>query len=116
MSDDTTKATYDTAVRSFDHAALANLPAYHRLREALDAIAHEAKDVSLSDFLEAVQDMALTTPYGDTCDCASADSSYLPTWPHKVDRDGDWLNCAYRCGRCGCEWTCGYSVNVMHWM
>ena len=116
MNTDATDITYESTVRSFDHGALADLEGYARLREAMDAVAKTAKGVTLAEFLAAVQDMALTAPYADTCDCATADANYGATWPHKVDRAGDWLTCAYRCGRCGREWTCGYTVRLMDWM
>lgn len=107
--------TYGSTVRSFDHSAVAGLGAYHRLREALNDIARDTEDVSLKEFLEAVRDAALTTPYADSCECVSGFATYPPSWPHKVDRADDWLTCHYRCSWCHREWTCGYSVDAMAW-
>lgn len=114
MSND--KITYESAVRSFDHTTLAGLEGYHGLREALNEIAKTAEGVTLAELLEAVRDIALTTPYADSCECVTENVTYPPTWPHKVERNDDWLTCSYRCPHCGREWTCGYSVNVMHWL
>jgi DNA-directed RNA polymerase subunit M/transcription elongation factor TFIIS len=116
ISDANEPLTYQRAVRTFDHAALAGLEAYPKLREALNEIAKTADNVNLAYLLTAVQDMVLTTPYADTCECGQLDATYPPTWPYKVDREDDWLTCSYRCGRCGRTWTCGYSVAVMDWL
>lgn len=110
-----TEITYESTVRSFDHGSLAGLAAYHRLREDLNEIAAVAECVTLGELLEAVRDMALTTPYADSCECTIGDATYPPTWPHKVDRKGSWLTCSYRCPRCRREWTCGYSVEARAW-
>lgn len=115
MNDETTEITYETAVRTFDHTAVASLGAYHRLREALNDIARDADGVSLGDLLEAVRDAALTTPYADSCECVSGFATYPPAWPHRVDRINDWLTCHYRCPWCHREWTCGYAVDAMAW-
>lgn len=107
--------SYETAVRSFDHTPLADLKTYPALRKALNDISTEAHDVAnLAEFLDAVRDMALTAPYADSCDCSTKDDP--PAWPHKVDRDRDWLRCGYRCDRCSREWTCGYSVDLPRWL
>jgi hypothetical protein len=111
----TAKTTYRTAVRSFDHQALATIAAYPALRQALSDFGNEAGHVSLADFLDAVRDMALTAPYGDSCqhckDPSADDGTYMQmAWPHAVDRKGDWLRCTYLCPRCSATWTCGYSV------
>ena len=105
--------TYLNLGRSFDHRELADLPAYARLRQVIDDLAHEAEEreprVTLEKWLEAFQDMALTAPYGDCCErCGQT------AWPHAVERQGDWLNGTYRCASCRCEWTCGYDVMAPH--
>lgn len=119
--------TYDMAVRSFDHAPLAALPAYARLRQALSDIANEAAEqggMKLSEFLDAVRDMAATAPYGDMCmQCGKAcecppDALLLDTclahrtwWPHAAERDGGWITGTYRCSG-GHTWPCGYAINI----
>lgn len=99
--------TYRSAVRSFDHSELAGKPSYPRLREALADLANESDGMMLAPFLEAVRDMTLSAPYADHCDRCTRTCL---AWPHRVNRDGDWLTCWYRCSHCHHEWTCGYSV------
>lgn len=110
-----TETTCETTVRTFDHAAVAELGAYHRLREALNDIARDGDGITLAQLLEAVRDMALTTPYGDSCECSSGFATYPPAWPYKVDRDSEGLTCHYRCAWCHRVWTCGWSVNARSW-
>jgi hypothetical protein len=63
VSDD---ASYDTAVRTFDHELLVRGDSYQALRKALNDVARESPDgFGLKDFLAAVRDMAVTQPYGD---------------------------------------------------
>jgi hypothetical protein len=100
--------TYDEVVRDFDHSPLAGLPAYARLRQALNDLAGQAgaHDVELAVLLDAGRDITATTPYAD--DCERCDTWQ---WPHAVKRDGGWLTCSYRCP-CGHAWTCGYAANI----
>lgn len=111
--------TYETAVRSFAHEDLALLPAYHRLRQALSDLANEAAEgelAPLASFLEAVRDMALTAPYGDTCrECSRAGHDLQIFWPHSVIRTGGFIRGTYRCSN-GHTWTCGYAVDVMRYL
>lgn len=110
MNNSKPRTTYSKEVHSFDHRSLAQLHAYQALRQALSDIANEAQGVTLTDFLAAVRDMAVTAPFGDTCpNCKDA---YHMNWSHRVDRDGDWLKCTYRCHICKHVWTCGYSVDM----
>lgn len=96
---------YPEHVKTFDHTALAALPAYPALRQALNDIAEQA-DMPLDEFLGAVRDMATTTPHADCCpDCRT-----VAAWPHKVNNTDGWLQCHYRCPNCPRAWTCGYSV------
>lgn len=116
----TARVTYNSAVRSFDHTAMASLDGYPALREAINDFANQA-DASLAEVLEAVRDMVLTAPFADCCDRCRQHPDYLGpngdvgylkmAWPHAVERDGDWLRCTYRCPRCAYVWTCGYSVH-----
>jgi hypothetical protein len=129
-----TETTYITGVRSFDHGQLARYPAYSKVREALSDLANQAGHdedctMTLAGFLEAVRDMALTAPYGDTCEaCQRAclrqhprqpgedkpcDCAYGAYYPHQVQREDEWLTCYYSC-RAGHEWTCGYSVRAAY--
>lgn len=117
--------TYNNAVRSFDHSAIAGLDAYPALREALNAFANQC-GASLAEALEAVRDMVLTAPYADCCDRCRQHPDYLgpngdlgylkQAWPHAVVRDGGWLTCTYRCPRCAHTWTCGYSVHAVDYV
>jgi hypothetical protein len=130
----TKKTSYLTAVRSFDHTPLAQHPAYSRLRRALNDLANESsedKAMGLDAFLEAVRDMALTTPYGDMCqECSKqcwrehhrpleelcpAGCDTAAYWPHEVERDRDWVHGTYQCTN-GHAWTCGYAVDVMKYL
>ena len=126
--------SYLTEVRSFDHTPLAEYTAYVRLRQALSDLANEVREDSrlkLSYWLEAVRDMAVTSPYGDMCSqctkrcareherpasglcpCGAYSATY---WPHAVERDGNWMRGTYRCPN-GHEWTCGYAVDVMRYL
>jgi hypothetical protein len=86
--------TYDEAARSFDHSMLATLPAYARLRQALNDLADEAgeHDVELAVLLDAARDMTATNPL----------RRRLRALRHLamascVERDGGWLTCSYRC-------------------
>lgn len=59
------RATYRSAVRSFDHTRLASLGSYQRVRQALSDMSNEAGqqlDFTVSELLEAVADMTLTAP------------------------------------------------------
>lgn len=112
-------ATYKNAVRTFDHGQLAAIPAYHKLREALNelCLSEDAEGTTLEGLLDAVRDMALTAPFADSCphcrgDAGDAENgTYLQAaWPHAVKRKNDWLTCSYLCPRCSAAWTCGYSV------
>lgn len=113
--------TYNTAVRSFNHAKIAQLAAYPALRDALNDLCNQGEEITLAELLEAVRDMALTAPFSDCCDVCRRHPDYLrpdgdpnylvPAWPYAVERKGDWLNCKYRCPRCSHVWTCGYSVH-----
>jgi hypothetical protein len=105
-------SAYDALVRSFDHSDLAGLPAYAKFRAALNELAHQLEAVPLAVFLEAIRDMAVTTPYGDTCNAPGCDTRPL-AFPHKVERAADWLKGTYRCGDCGTVWTCGYAADFM---
>lgn len=118
--------TYDEAVRSFDHAQLASLPAYAALRQALSDLANQSESGDLGTWLAAIGDAATTTPYGDTCErCDMACKctpgapfphqcgAYRTWWPHTVERDGGWITGTYRCGR-GHAWTCGYAIDVVN--
>lgn len=97
--------TYRNALRSFDHAPLAEANTYHALRQALSDFSNESR-MPLGEFLTALRDMALTAPYADGC---RAGCMHM-TWPHAVERKGDGLQCHYRCPKCSTEWTCGYRV------
>lgn len=113
--------TYDSAVRSFNHASIARLAAYPALREALNDLCNQSAEVTLAELLDAVRDMTLTAPFADCCDVCRRHPAYLSpdgdpnylkmAWPHAVTRKGDWLSCTYRCPRCSHTWTCGYSVH-----
>lgn len=105
------RTAYRDHVRSFDHTQLANLDAYEPLREALSEIANQSQGVRLEDFLEATRDMASTTPFGDSCT-----GCYTIRYPHKVERENNWLIGTYRCSTCDREWTCGYNVDITAWM
>ena len=121
----TDRITYGTAVRSFDHAALAGLASYPALREAINDFANEA-DAPLAYVLDAIRDMVLTAPYADCCDRCRQHPDYVGpdgnadylkmAWPYVVERKGDWLRCTYRCPRCSYVWTCGYSVHSPEFM
>jgi hypothetical protein len=121
-----TAATYHEAVRDFDHASLAALPAYAALRQALSDLASQGEPVGLGTWLAAIQDAATTTPYGDTCErcdmqcrCPAAApfphpcGAFRTWWPHKLERDGGWITGTYRCGR-GHTSTCGYAIDVVN--
>jgi DNA-directed RNA polymerase subunit M/transcription elongation factor TFIIS len=102
---------YSEHVRSFDHAALASLGTYQRLRQALSDLAEEAGDegVPLDRFLEAVRDMATTTPFSDSGrECCGSE---VDAWPHRVERAGERITGTYRCPQCGHTWNCNYNVN-----
>lgn len=125
--------SYLTEVRSFDHDALSHFPAYLRLRQALSDLANEVSEeaeIKLPYWLDAMHDMALTTPYGDMCsrctkqcirehqhshaervDC----ELYSIYWPHAVTRDGNNVKGTYRCVQ-GHAWPCGYAVDVMRYL
>ena len=107
--------TYDEAVRTFDHSALAALPAYPALRQALNDLANQAPDgTKLADLLSAVRDMAATAPYADMCSsCArrGPDTEYKMCWPHAAEREDGYIRGTYRCGR-GHTWQCGYAVAI----
>lgn len=108
--DQDSDGTYLAEVRSFDHAALASHPAYLQLRQALSDLANEAHgELKLTDWLNAVRDMALTTPYSDGCTECPDPGMY---WPHAVERKGNWISGSYRCSR-GHTWTCSYAVDFM---
>jgi hypothetical protein len=71
--------TYEQVARIFDHELLSSLPAYPALRGALSDLAGQAgeRGIELAALLDAVGDMAATTPYGDTCErCERLQ------WPH----------------------------------
>jgi hypothetical protein len=111
------KATYRSAVRSFDHTRLASLDSYQRVREALSDLSNEAGqqlDYTLSELLDAVADMTLTAPFADVCRACRGprySDSVSMTFPHLVVREGDGLTCTYRCPDHG-AWTRGYSVTI----
>lgn len=111
--------SYESEVRSFNHENLANFESYHRLRQALNDLSNEASEhVTLVELLDAVRDMALTAPYADSCPTCrgkTPDNYLQMTWPHAVERKGDYLTCTYRCPRCDQTWNCSYAVNVMRW-
>lgn len=110
-------SAYSKAVRSFDHAHLAEHPAYAAVRRALSDLANQAGG-PLERFLDDVRDMAATAPYADNCEKCEygpdepSDAFRLTAWPHAIDRDDGWLTCAYRCAKCGHRWTCGYAVGA----
>lgn len=99
-------------IQDYDHSRLAALPAYQDLRKAINDIANQSAGsdpVSVAEFLKAITDMALTTPYADICrECGNAGIHEM-YWPHSAIRDGDWIRGQYRC-RNGHSWSCGYSV------
>lgn len=68
--------TYLNSVRSFDHRELADLPAYTRLRQVLDDLAHEVEERELRVTLD---DWLSQPPYADCCErCGQR------AWPHAV--------------------------------
>lgn len=111
---DPSEITYTNSVRNFDHRKLTNLPAYPRLRQALSDFFNEASEhengLLLADGLRAITDMALTSPYADHCTPCwrRQDTEHDFTWPHAVDREGDWLavgTAARSAGMSGCAAT-----------
>lgn len=54
--------TYTGAVRSFDHAKMAALDAYHPLRQAISDLANATGRLTLDEFLTAVRDMGPDRP------------------------------------------------------
>lgn len=100
--------TYANTVRSYDHHHLADNPAYQRLREAMSDLANDVT-FTIPQFLDLVADCAITATYADYCEACG--HGFL-AWPHTVERDDDWLTCAYRCTRCAHQWTCGYAVEI----
>ncbi len=104
--------TYSGSVRDFDHAALAELPAYGRLRAALAEIGNEGTErgvrATLRGFLESLRDMALTAPLGEHCpSCAVPPEA----WPHAVTCRADSLMATYRCPSCGHTWSAVHAID-----
>jgi hypothetical protein len=101
--------------RNFDHSALAKLPEYHALRQAVDALGRrldelQHEDVHLIDreaFIEVAGDMARTSYAADCCtSCGDL------CWPFAAKIENDWMKGAYFCPVCNRSWTCGYTVNL----
>jgi len=100
-----------TSPRTFDHAELIQLPEYHALRQALDALAQRLdreQDITDRDgFIAAVTDMARTSYAADDCDHCRE-----PVWPHGADVTDSWMNGRYYCPICNRAWTCGYTADL----
>jgi hypothetical protein len=111
-----------TAIESFDHSALKDLPEYHAVSKAMDALvrASNAKHANQPDgvgqalMLATVRQMATALSYADSSghpDNGCADR-YEGVWPYKTEAENGWLRGTYRCTTCGAEWDTGYSVNI----
>ena len=118
MTGHTARTAHGERVRDFNHAELARLPAYQALRQALSDIstqaAASAHPVTVAGFLEAVQDMALTAPYGDCCPRCGSEVGGL-SWPHAGSRKGGYLTGEYQCAR-GHVWPCTYLADLPAYM
>ncbi len=111
--------TYSNGLQSFDHAELAALDAYLALRRALADFAGAAQAVgacTLSGFLEALQDMGLSTPF--PADCPECGDRAGPmkawqrprAWPYAVERYGGSITATYRCPRCAGTWQAEHLI------
>ena len=118
MTGHASRTAYGERVRSFDHTQLSQLSAYQALRQALSDIGNQTEEsappVTVAEFLDAVQDMVLTAPYGDCCPHCGSGADGL-SWPHAGTREGDYLRGEYHCRR-GHTWQCTYMVDLPAFM
>lgn len=109
-------------LESFDHTAWAQLPSYYLVHVAMQRLVVELvqqMDIAagVEDLADVVREMSLVWQFPDVCHdhCEkdwnpAVDEPPPMPYPHRIERNGDWLTCHYRCPRCTRTWTCGYSV------
>jgi hypothetical protein len=108
----TTTSQNPAGVEPHDHSAIAGLPEYHQLADAMQAFVQAVTqaDVELpqDQWLVTVRQAAAALAFMDacrTCDDLDAHPAY------RVEIAGDELTGTYICGR-GHRWKCHWSVEL----